>query len=493
MAEFKKSLPIWNATGVEPPLSKAERGWKVDERPPADYMNYLQNRTYEAIKELQENAVHKETIVGIQTDINTAKQGVSENANQIKGLQEQIATGGSGVLSFHTLSELQRAFPNGSDKPVWIVSENSWYYWEGSLPPGDTTPPIITINPAGGTFGSVQTVTLTTNEAATIYYTLDGSTPTTSSTVYNSPIVINTNTTLRCVAKDLAGNLSAVKTETYTINAADTTPPNNVTNLQVINITKNSLSLSWSASTSSDVSNYQVFNGSTYLGQTAGTSYNVTGLTANTNYTFIVKARDTSGNLASGTSVSTKTAEDNTTQPPLDLVEGYSLLLKDINRQTNVENPNNYFLTNQDFTFAMTLIIPTQSGVLSKWVFGEDSTNVMQFLTTINSEFTVTLIGKNGVGNNSSANVKTSPVNDMQNIYYHVTVTKRGSELLIYLNGVQDNVSTIPSGFVLNAAPDTKNLTLGQNGKTFVIKNFIYYHKALTNEEVKKNYNSLKF
>ena len=148
MAEFKKSLPIWNATGVEPPLSKAERGWKVDERPPADYMNYLQNRTYEAIKELQENAVHKETIVGIQTDINTAKQGVSENANQIKGLQEQIATGGSGVLSFHTLSELQRAFPNGSDKPVWIVSENSWYYWEGSLP-GDTTPPIITINPAG--------------------------------------------------------------------------------------------------------------------------------------------------------------------------------------------------------------------------------------------------------------------------------------------------------------------------------------------------------
>ena len=105
-----------------------------------------------------------------------------------------------------------------------------------------------------------------------------------------------------------------------------------------------------------------MFNGSTYLGQTAGTSYNVTGLTANTNYTFIVKARDTSGNLASGTSVSTKTAEDNTTQPPLDLVEGYSLLLKDINRQTNVENPNNYFLTNQDFTFAMTLIIPTQSG-----------------------------------------------------------------------------------------------------------------------------------
>ncbi|WP_439022596.1 chitobiase/beta-hexosaminidase C-terminal domain-containing protein [Bacillus thuringiensis] len=470
MAEFKKSLPIWNATGVEPPLSKAERGWKVDERPPADYMNYLQNRTYEAIKELQENAVHKETIGSIQTDINTAKQDIEENTNQIKIIQEQITTGGSGVLSFNTLSELQNAFPNGSDKPVWIISENSWYYWEGSLPPIDTTPPVISVNPAGGTFGSVQSVALTTNEAATIYYTLDGSIPTTNSNVYNSPIVINTNTTLRCVAKDLAGNLSSVKTETYTINAIDTTPPNNVTNLQVSNITQTGVSLSWSASTSSDVANYQVFNGSNYLGQTAGTSYNVTGLIANTNYTFIVKAKDISGNLASGTSVSTKTAEDNTTQPPLDLVEGYSLLLKDITRQTNIENPNNYFLTNQDFTFGMTLMIPTQSRALTKWVFGEDSTNVMMFETTISSEFSITLIGKNGVGNNSSANVKSLPVNDMQNIYYHVTVTKRGSELEIHVNGVHNNTTNIPNGFVFNIAPDTKNLTLGQNGKTFAIK-----------------------
>ncbi|KAA0766393.1 chitobiase/beta-hexosaminidase C-terminal domain-containing protein [Bacillus sp. SH5-2] len=226
MAEFKKSLPIWNATGVEPPLSKAERGWKVDERPPADYMNYLQNRTYEAIKELQENAVHKETIGSIQSDINTAKQGVEENTNRIKILQEQITTGGSGVLSYNTLSELQSAFPNGSDKPVWIVSENSWYYWEGTSAP-DTKPPNITASPNGGTFSSSQSVTLIADEAATIYYTLDGSTPTTGSAIYNAPITISTTKTLKFFGKDSAGNVSAVQTLLFTINTGggDTTPP----------------------------------------------------------------------------------------------------------------------------------------------------------------------------------------------------------------------------------------------------------------------------
>lgn len=82
----------------------------------------------------------------------------------------------------------------------------------------DTTAPVVTVSPIGGTFTSNQSVTLSTNETATIYYTLDGSTPTESSMVYSSPITINTTTTLKLFAKDTTGNASSVMTELYTIN-----------------------------------------------------------------------------------------------------------------------------------------------------------------------------------------------------------------------------------------------------------------------------------
>jgi hypothetical protein len=86
----------------------------------------------------------------------------------------------------------------------------------------DTTPPITTASPAGGTYSSAQSVTLTCTDSGgsgcdKIYYTTDGSTPTTSSPIYSSPINISVTTTLKFFAKDLAGNSEAVKTQTYTI------------------------------------------------------------------------------------------------------------------------------------------------------------------------------------------------------------------------------------------------------------------------------------
>jgi len=90
----------------------------------------------------------------------------------------------------------------------------------------DTVAPITTASPTGGTYGSTQSVTLTANEAATIYYTTNGTTPTTSSTVYTGSISISATTTLKYFAKDTAGNSETVKTSTYTIGqCAVLTPP----------------------------------------------------------------------------------------------------------------------------------------------------------------------------------------------------------------------------------------------------------------------------
>lgn len=81
----------------------------------------------------------------------------------------------------------------------------------------DTTPPITTASPVGSTYSAAQTVTLSANETATIYYTTNGTTPTTSSSVYSAPLIVSSTTTLNYFAKDLAGNSEAVKSQTYTI------------------------------------------------------------------------------------------------------------------------------------------------------------------------------------------------------------------------------------------------------------------------------------
>lgn len=97
----------------------------------------------------------------------------------------------------------------------------------GGTPTPDTTAPVLTIT-TGGAFSGTKSVTMSTNESATIYYTTDGSTPTTSSNVYSSALSFSSTTTLKAFARDTAGNQSAVQTVTYTLDnsaPADTTAP----------------------------------------------------------------------------------------------------------------------------------------------------------------------------------------------------------------------------------------------------------------------------
>lgn len=77
----------------------------------------------------------------------------------------------------------------------------------------DSTPPVVTATPAPGNYSSAQTVTLKATDnkdtAPKIYYTTNGTTPTTKSALYTSGISVSSNTTIKTIALDASGNESA--------------------------------------------------------------------------------------------------------------------------------------------------------------------------------------------------------------------------------------------------------------------------------------------
>ncbi|HEY3375067.1 MAG TPA: Ig-like domain-containing protein [Candidatus Aquicultor sp.] len=87
----------------------------------------------------------------------------------------------------------------------------------------DTIAPGASAMPKGDIYRRGQSVELSASEAATLYYTTDGTAPDMTSNVYvGVPININETATLKFMAVDVAGNQSPVYSETYTI---DGTPP----------------------------------------------------------------------------------------------------------------------------------------------------------------------------------------------------------------------------------------------------------------------------
>ena len=97
-------------------------------------------------------------------------------------------------------------------------STSSGTYTIGSSP-GTAAAPSFT--PPPGTFASAQNVSLSdTTSGATIYYTTNGSTPTTASTKYVGPIPVNATTTIKAIAAATGLSNSSVSSGTYTIGSA---------------------------------------------------------------------------------------------------------------------------------------------------------------------------------------------------------------------------------------------------------------------------------
>ncbi len=93
----------------------------------------------------------------------------------------------------------------------------------GSLAGAPPTAPTPVLSPAPGVYASTQTVSISDTVAgATIYYTTDGSPPTTASTRYAGPFNVSATTTVQALAVASGYNPSGLASGLYTIGTAVT-------------------------------------------------------------------------------------------------------------------------------------------------------------------------------------------------------------------------------------------------------------------------------
>jgi len=90
--------------------------------------------------------------------------------------------------------------------------------WKNVKPTAPGTPAAPSFAPLGGYFSTAPTVSLSVpTPKATIYYTLDGSAPTSTSAVYSAPLAISQTTTVNAISIAPGYGSSGVSSSTYNI------------------------------------------------------------------------------------------------------------------------------------------------------------------------------------------------------------------------------------------------------------------------------------
>ncbi|MEI9968642.1 MAG: Ig-like domain-containing protein [Terracidiphilus sp.] len=165
-----------------------------------------------------------------------AGQSVTLTAN-VSGQFSGVATGtvafsngnsslGNSAVSSNMATLITAALPVGTDSITAVYSGDSNFAGSTSSTlsqvvnalPQAATPTFL---PVAGTYTSAQSVTISdATSGTTIYYTTNGTTPTTGSTVFSSssPIAVSSSETIEAIAAAPGYSNSAVASAAYTIN-----------------------------------------------------------------------------------------------------------------------------------------------------------------------------------------------------------------------------------------------------------------------------------
>ena len=188
------------------------------------------------------------------------------------------------------------------------VSAQSTAFAITTLTPPDTQAPSVPVGLASSSI-TLNSFTLswaasTDNVGVTSYEVFrDGvSMGTSTATSMNiAGLIASTTYSMRVIAKDAAGNISAQSSAltVTTLAPPDTQTPTVPISLASNNIIQTSFTLTWTASTDNvGVTSYEVFRDGVSIGTPTATTFNVTGLIASTSYSMTVRARDAAGNFS---------------------------------------------------------------------------------------------------------------------------------------------------------------------------------------------------
>lgn len=432
-----------------------------------------------------------------------------------------------------------------------------------TLSMADLKLPIISATPMPGIFNANQNITLASNKSETsIYYTLDGTTPTTASSLYTVPISISDSTTISVIGVDSLGNMSKVKKLRFNIDkiipldvtnlqaiskndgfilswdastsadvirydiydknillqsvassvinttisglkgntayditvksidlagnissgvtitkttTVDSIPPEDITNLKASAITDKSIALTYTSSVSSDIDSYDIYKDGTLLyADNKKSNVIISGLAPNTRYVFLVKAKDINGNVSTGVSITVDTIASTAF-----ITDGLLLYMKDAQNNQQIENKENYFSKNNQFTFTTFMKVPNSADILKQYTIG-NSDNKLNFYKT-NNQF---IFNTYGVKMNNSVSSPTTYTDDT--VFYNITVVRNNTQLIMYINGVEISKISQSNDGNFNESKSLP-LILGHANKTHIFKHIAYYNRALTPEEVTLN------
>lgn len=178
----------------------------------------------------------------------------------------------------------------------WVVVSGTAINYSGTTPEFSAGSTIYTHNPklaapeftpAAGTYYSAQSVEISGPDGATIYYTVDGSDPTTSSSVYSEAISVDADKTIKAFAVKANCIDSDVAEAAFDIEAPTklSTPAVNCTSHS-----QSALTFEWAAVANATKYQVSLNEGISWEDPQTTLSYTWTDLTASTSYTITVKA-----------------------------------------------------------------------------------------------------------------------------------------------------------------------------------------------------------